>query len=101
MVHVHRKVYLPTYGLFDEQRYFAAGERFLAFDTARFGRVGILVCEDFWHLSAAAIMQAEEVDLLICTANSPGPRRRRPEGPHGRNLRTARQGLRPIARARR
>ncbi len=71
VVHVHRKVYLPTYGLFDEQRYFAAGDRFFAFDTARFGRVGILVCEDFWHLSAAAIMQAEEVDMLICTANSP------------------------------
>ncbi len=71
VVHVHRKVYLPTYGLFDEQRYFAAGERLLAFDTARFGRVGILICEDFWHLSAAAIMQAEEVDLLVCTANSP------------------------------
>jgi NAD+ synthase (glutamine-hydrolysing) len=71
VLHVHRKVYLPTYGLFDEQRYFAAGERFLAFDAARFGRVGILVCEDFWHLSAAAIMQAEEVDLLVCVANSP------------------------------
>jgi NAD+ synthase (glutamine-hydrolysing) len=71
VVHVHRKVYLPTYGLFDEQRYFAAGDRLMAFDTARFGRVGILICEDFWHLSAAAIMQAEEVDLLICTANSP------------------------------
>ncbi len=71
VIHVHRKVYLPTYGLFDEQRYFAAGERFLAFDTARFGRVGILVCEDFWHLSAAAIMQAEEVDVLVCPANSP------------------------------
>jgi len=66
IVHRHRKVYLPTYGLFDEQRYFAAGERIEAFDTARFGRVGILICEDFWHLSAAAIMQAEEVDLLIC-----------------------------------
>ena len=37
VVHVHRKVYLPTYGLFDEQRYFAAGERFMAFDTARLG----------------------------------------------------------------
>lgn len=79
VVHVHRKVYLPTYGLFDEQRYFAAGDRLLAFDTARFGRVGVLICEDFWHLSAAAVMQAEEVDLLICTANSPargvdGPR---------------------------
>jgi len=71
IVHLHRKVYLPTYGLFDEQRYFAAGERIEAFDTARFGRVGMLICEDFWHLSAAAIMQAEEVDLLICPANSP------------------------------
>ena len=71
IVHVHRKVYLPTYGLFDEQRYFAAGQRLQAFTTQRFGRVGLLVCEDFWHLSAAAIMQAEEVDLLICIANSP------------------------------
>jgi NAD+ synthase (glutamine-hydrolysing) len=71
VIHVHRKVYLPTYGLFDEQRYFAAGDRLMAFDTARFGRVGILICEDFWHLSAAAIMQAEEVDLLLCIANSP------------------------------
>ncbi|MGA2798802.1 MAG: nitrilase-related carbon-nitrogen hydrolase [Thermoguttaceae bacterium] len=78
IVHWHRKVYLPTYGLFDEQRYFAAGERFEAFDTARFGRVGILICEDFWHISAAAIMQAEEVDLLICVANSPA---RGVEGP--------------------
>ena len=79
IVHLHRKVYLPTYGLFDEQRYFAAGERIEAFDTARFGRVGILICEDFWHLSAAAIMQAEEVDLLICPANSPA---RGVDGPH-------------------
>ncbi|REJ96580.1 MAG: carbon-nitrogen hydrolase [Planctomycetota bacterium] len=71
IAHVHRKVYLPTYGLFDESRYFAAGERIEAFDTTRLGRVGLLVCEDFWHLSAAAIMQAEQVDLLICVANSP------------------------------
>ncbi len=71
MAHVHRKVYLPTYGLFDEQRYFAAGNQIRAFDTQRFGRVGLLICEDFWHLSALAIMQAEEVDLLICAANSP------------------------------
>jgi predicted amidohydrolase len=85
IVHVHRKVYLPTYGLFDEQRYFAAGERFLAFDTARFGRVGILICEDFWHLSAAAIMQAEEVDALVCVANSPA---RGVEGPKVRTAET-------------
>jgi predicted amidohydrolase len=71
LAHVHRKAYLPTYGLFDEQRYFAAGNQIRAFDTEKFGRVGLLICEDFWHLSALAIMQAEEVDLLICVANSP------------------------------
>jgi predicted amidohydrolase len=83
IVHVHRKVYLPTYGLFDEQRYFASGERIQAFDTARFGRVGILICEDLWHLSAAAIMQAEEVDALICVSNSPA------RGMGGPKIRTA------------
>ncbi|MCX7425559.1 MAG: carbon-nitrogen hydrolase [Planctomycetia bacterium] len=83
VVHVHRKVYLPTYGLFDEQRYFAAGDRIRAFDTAGFGRVGILICEDFWHLSAAAIMQAEEVDVLLCVANSPA------RGVQGPKIRTA------------
>ncbi|MEZ6071314.1 MAG: nitrilase-related carbon-nitrogen hydrolase [Pirellulales bacterium] len=75
---VHRKVYLPTYGLFDERRYFAPGHRIEAFDTEKFGRVGLLVCEDFWHISAIAIMQAEEVDLLVCIANSPA---RGVEGP--------------------
>jgi NAD+ synthase (glutamine-hydrolysing) len=85
IVHLHRKVYLPTYGLFDEQRYFAAGERILAFETARFGRMGILICEDFWHLSAAAIMQAEEIDVLICPSNSPG---RGIEGPRVRTAET-------------
>jgi len=83
IVHLHRKVYLPTYGLFDEQRYFAAGDRIRAFDTARFGRVGLLICEDFWHLSAAAIMQAEEVDVLVCVANSPA------RGVDGPAIRTA------------
>jgi predicted amidohydrolase len=83
VLHVHRKVYLPTYGLFDEQRYFAAGDRFIAFETARFGRVGMLVCEDFWHVSAAAIMQAEEVDMLICATNSPA------RGVAGAKIRTA------------
>ena len=43
--HVHRKVYLPTYGMFDEQRYFAGGDRVRAFDS-RFGRMALLICED-------------------------------------------------------
>ncbi len=79
ILHIHRKVYLPTYGLFEEQRYFSPGKRFQAFQTARFGRVGIVLCEDFWHVSSATIMQAEEIDVLVCVINSPargvsGPR---------------------------
>jgi predicted amidohydrolase len=48
VLHVHHKVYLPTYGLFDEGRLFAGGDHIRAFDT-RFGRVGLLICEDVWH----------------------------------------------------
>ncbi len=66
----HRKVYLPTYGMFDEQRYFAAGDRVRGFDT-RFGRVGMLICEDAWHLSCGAMLLADAVDLVIIVANSP------------------------------
>jgi len=69
--HLHRKVYLPTYGLFDEQRYLARGERFRAFDTS-FGRMGMLVCEDMWHLSASYILALDGATTLICLSSSPG-----------------------------
>ena len=69
--HLHRKVYLPTYGLFDEQRYLARGERFRSFDT-RFGRMGMLVCEDMWHLSASYILAMDGAATLICLSSSPG-----------------------------
>lgn len=69
--HLHRKVYLPTYGLFDEQRYMARGERFRAFDT-KFGRMGILICEDMWHLSASYILAMDGAATLICLSSSPG-----------------------------
>ena len=69
--HLHRKVYLPTYGLFDEQRYLARGERFRAFDT-KLGRMGMLVCEDMWHLSASYILAMDGATTLICLSSSPG-----------------------------
>jgi len=71
LVHMHRKVYLPTYGMFDEQRYFAPGDRFRSFATP-FGRAGMLVCEDIWHLSSAYILSLEGVDMIICPSSSPG-----------------------------
>lgn len=69
--HVHRKVYLPTYGMFDEQRYFAAGDRVRAFAGRQFS-TGMLVCEDLWHLSAAYLLFVQGVGLLVCTSASPG-----------------------------
>ncbi|NVN98902.1 MAG: carbon-nitrogen hydrolase [Geobacteraceae bacterium] len=71
IVHVHRKVYLPTYGLFDEQRYMAQGDRFRAFDT-RFGRFGMVICEDLWHLSAPYILAMDRASTIICLSSSPG-----------------------------
>jgi predicted amidohydrolase len=78
LVHIHRKVYLPTYGLFDEQRYVSAGDRFRAFDAPLGGRsehrwrVGILICEDLWHPSAMALLARQGVDVIICPSASPG-----------------------------
>jgi predicted amidohydrolase len=68
--HLHRKVYLPTYGLFDEQRYLARGTTFRAFDT-KFGRFGMLICEDMWHLSASYILAMDGATTLICLSSSP------------------------------
>ena len=70
ILHLHRKVYLPTYGLFDEQRYLARGEAFRAFDT-KFGSFGILICEDMWHLSASYILAMDGATTLICLSSSP------------------------------
>ena len=69
--HRHRKVYLPTYGLFDEQRYLARGLRLRSFDT-RFGRMGILICEDMWHLSASYVLAMDGATTIICLSSSPG-----------------------------
>jgi len=71
VLHVHHKVYLPTYGLFDEGRFFAWGDSIRAFDT-RFGRVGILICEDFWHASPPYLLWLDGADILLLTSASPG-----------------------------
>lgn len=71
IVHVHRKVYLPTYGLFDEGRFFAWGDRMAAFDT-RFGRFGVLICEDFWHASPPYTIWLDGADVMLFMSASPG-----------------------------
>jgi NAD+ synthase (glutamine-hydrolysing) len=70
-VHVHHKVYLPTYGLFDEGRFFAWGDSIRAFDT-RFGRFGMLICEDFWHASPPYLLWLDGADVFLFASASPG-----------------------------
>jgi predicted amidohydrolase len=71
VIHIHRKVYLPTYGLFDEGRFFAWGDTVQAFDT-RFGRFGMLICEDFWHASPPYLLWLDGAELMILISASPG-----------------------------
>jgi NAD+ synthase (glutamine-hydrolysing) len=71
LLHIHNKVYLPTYGMFDEGRFFAPGDSVHAFDT-RFGRVGMLICEDFWHASLPYLLWLDGADILLFASASPG-----------------------------
>ena len=71
VLHVHHKVYLPTYGLFDEGRFFAWGDSVRSFDT-RFGRVGLLICEDFWHVSPPYLLWLDGADIMLFSSASPG-----------------------------
>jgi len=68
--HIHRKVYLPTYGMFDEQRYFARGDRLRAFDT-RHGRLVLLICEDLWHPSTVFLAALDGALTIVCPSSSP------------------------------
>jgi NAD+ synthase (glutamine-hydrolysing) len=68
--HVHRKVFLPTYGVFDEERFVEAGREVRAFDT-RFGRAAMLVCEDAWHGLLPTIAAVDGAQLIAVLAASP------------------------------
>jgi NAD+ synthetase len=68
--HVHRKLFLPTYGVFDEARFVEPGTEVRAFDT-RFGRVGMLVCEDAWHSLPGTILALGGAELILVVSASP------------------------------
>jgi predicted amidohydrolase len=69
---VTRKAFLPNYGLFDERRFFGAGERFEAIDSTLGVRLGISICEDFWHLPTPYLLALDGAQLLVNISSSPG-----------------------------
>ncbi len=67
---VHRKTYPPTYGMFEELRYFSPGTTVRAFDTS-LGRIGVLICEDLWHPSLPYILAQDGAELIATLVASP------------------------------
>ena len=66
----HRKMYLPTYGMFEEQRYFSPGKNVRALQSP-FGKLGILICEDMWHLPLPYLLAQQGAWIIICLTASP------------------------------
>jgi len=66
----HRKMYLPTYGMFEEMRYFSRGSTVKCFPS-RHGRLGILICEDMWHMSLPYVLAQDGAEILIALSASP------------------------------
>jgi predicted amidohydrolase len=70
VAHVHRKIYPPTYGMFEEGRYFSPGKRVEAFDS-KLGRFGVLICEDLWHLSLPYLLAHDGAEAIFTLTASP------------------------------
>jgi len=68
--HVHRKIFLPTYGVFDEERFVEPGRWVQAFDTS-WGRAAAIVCEDAWHSIVPMMTALDGAELLLILSASP------------------------------
>ncbi|MEI6691164.1 MAG: nitrilase-related carbon-nitrogen hydrolase [Chlorobium sp.] len=68
---IHRKIYLPTYGMFEELRYFSAGQQIKAIDSKKLGRIGVAICEDFWHVSVPYLLAHQGAKVLFVLMSSP------------------------------
>jgi predicted amidohydrolase len=70
LVHCHRKFFLPTYGVFDEERFVSRGRDISAYDT-RFGRFAMVICEDAWHSVTGTIAALKGAEVIVAVAASP------------------------------
>jgi predicted amidohydrolase len=70
LLHIHHKNHLPTYGMFEEGRYFKHGTTVDSFQTP-YGRAVMLVCEDLWRAQTIDAVASCEVDVIYVLAASP------------------------------
>ncbi len=71
VVHIHRKLFLPTYGMFDEARFVARGNKVGSFSLP-YGKASILICEDLWHFSSVYLAFIQGVKFIFAQSASPG-----------------------------
>jgi predicted amidohydrolase len=71
IVHVHHKMFLPTYGVFDEERFLSRGRKLGVFGT-RFGSMAMLICEDVWHALVPTIAAVKGARILVIPSAAPG-----------------------------
>jgi predicted amidohydrolase len=69
LAHVHRKLYLPTYDIWEEHKHFSPGHSLHAFST-RLGRMGILTCNDAWQSCPPFLLAQDGAEVLLIPANS-------------------------------
>src|SRR5918992_292792 len=69
LLHVHRKLYLPNYRIYEERKHYNPGQNMRAFDT-RFGRMAMLICNDAWQPFLPFIAVQDGAQVLIIPANS-------------------------------
>lgn len=71
ILHIHRKVFLPTFGMFDEARFYAQGKNFHTFPTP-FGKAGMMICRDFLSYGASYLLFAGGAEIIIAISAAPG-----------------------------
>ena len=70
IVTTYRKQALPNYGVFDEQRYFTAGDAVCLFEFNG-AVIGVSICEDVWHEEIVKQNKEAGADLLLTLNASP------------------------------
>jgi omega-amidase len=70
LLHIHKKIELPNYGLFEEARFFSSGDLIAHFQT-QFGKTALLVCEDLWSGKTIAKLEEMKPELIFIISNSP------------------------------
>lgn len=71
ILHVHRKVFLPTHGMFEEGKFFAQGKNFHTFSTP-YGNIGMMICRDFLSYSASYLLFTGGSEIIVVISAAPG-----------------------------